>query len=323
MDNEESVETMPRTLLTVSAVIIILIIILGVLGNLLTILVYSLTPKIRNATAAFIVSLSFADLFFCIFVLPFSASRFIHGKWKYGDFVCKLYSFVEFGNVGVSLLFIMMISINRYVKIVHCQMYERIYTPLRTAAMIVFCWLVSFLMQLPTLLGVWGTYGYDEKLFKCDIVEDDNGRSSKSALFIIAFTLTFSTIIYCYSRIFVVYFRSKSRIRQNSTFQQSDRNKNADNQRDLRFTLIMFTIFISFIACYVPQTIITLVDEKKEKPALYVVGYDILSLSACVNPIIYALMNKQFRDGIIQLLPVKNTFNPDYQTNQTVSASLK
>jgi hypothetical protein len=40
--------------------------------------------------------------------------------------------------------------------IAHHNVYSRIYKKLWIAAMIAFCWALSFGMQVPTLLGVWG-----------------------------------------------------------------------------------------------------------------------------------------------------------------------
>jgi hypothetical protein len=44
----------------------------------------------------------------------------------------------------------------RYIMIAHHNVYSRIYTKLWIGAMIAFCWVLSFGMQVPTLLGVWG-----------------------------------------------------------------------------------------------------------------------------------------------------------------------
>ena len=40
--------------------------------------------------------------------------------------------------------------------IAHHNMYNRIYKKVWIGAMIAFCWVLSFGMQIPTLLGVWG-----------------------------------------------------------------------------------------------------------------------------------------------------------------------
>lgn len=127
-----------RPLLTIAAVMTILIMIVGICGNLLTIVALVKCPKVRNVAAAFIIrfvcvgseltyysllnffrvpphSLCVADCIFCVLVLPFNALRYIQGTWTHGDLLCRLVPFVQYGNVGVSLLCIAMITINRLV----------------------------------------------------------------------------------------------------------------------------------------------------------------------------------------------------------------
>lgn len=134
-----------------------------------------------------IFSLCIADCLFCMVVLPFNVFRFIHGTWTHGDLLCRLIPFLQYGNIGVSLLCIAMITINRYeskrvgkttfttiffpysskmtvilnyryIMITHNTSYAQIYKKHWIATMIVFCWLVAYGMQLPTFFGVWGKF---------------------------------------------------------------------------------------------------------------------------------------------------------------------
>lgn len=49
-----------------------------------------------------------------------------------------------------------------------------------------------------------GKFDYDSKLGTCSILEDDQGRSSKPALFVMAFVVPCLVIVICYARIFIV-----------------------------------------------------------------------------------------------------------------------
>lgn len=44
----------------------------------------------------------------------------------------------------------------RYIMIAHNGLYSKVYKKYWIAFMIVFCWIFSYGMQLPTLLGIWG-----------------------------------------------------------------------------------------------------------------------------------------------------------------------
>lgn len=102
-----------RPLLNFAAVATILIMIVGICGNSLTVLALLKCPKVRNVAAAFIITLCIADCLFCAIVLPFNAFRFIQGTWTHGATLCRIIPFLQYGNVGVSLLCIAMITINR------------------------------------------------------------------------------------------------------------------------------------------------------------------------------------------------------------------
>lgn len=52
---------------------------------------------------------------FCLLVLPFDSIRFINASWADVGFLCVLVPFLRYGNVGVSLLSVAAITINRFV----------------------------------------------------------------------------------------------------------------------------------------------------------------------------------------------------------------
>ncbi|XP_021937582.1 G-protein coupled receptor moody-like isoform X2 [Zootermopsis nevadensis] len=302
-DNELS--RFSRPLLDFAATMTVLIMVVGILGNLLTIVALIRCPRVRNVAAAFIISLCVADFMFCTFVLPFSSSRFIYGTWIHGDFLCQLFPFMRYGNIGVSLLLIAMITVNRYIMIAHHNVYNRIYKKLWIGAMIAFCWMFSFGMQIPTLLGVWGIFGLDKKLGTCTILNDSNGNSAKTALFIIAFLIPCCVIICCYALIFWVVHKSESRVREHAVGSHPKAPKSKSKEhRDLktkrnewRITKMVLAIFLSFVICYLPITIVKVADKDVHFPGFHVLGYIMLYLSACINPIIYVIMNKQYRQA--------------------------
>uniref|UniRef100_A0A1B6DYU7 G-protein coupled receptors family 1 profile domain-containing protein n=1 Tax=Clastoptera arizonana TaxID=38151 RepID=A0A1B6DYU7_9HEMI len=298
-----------KHILTLAAITTITILVVGVVGNLLTIVALLRCPRVRNVAAAFIISLCVADCMFCILVLPFNASLYIFGKWVFNDILCTITPMIRYVNVGISLLSIAMITINRYIMIAHYSLYTRIYKPVWIACMIIFCWLLSFGMLVPTLLGIWGKFDYESKLITCTIVKDENGRSAKTALFITAFIIPCLIIIICYTRIFWVVHSSESRMRKHAAKNPKDINrtskekKEAKNRRnEWRITKMVLAIFLSFLVCYLPITIVKVVDSEVQQPNLHLLATIMLYLSACINPIIYVIMNKQYRQAYKTIL---------------------
>ncbi|XP_063228650.1 G-protein coupled receptor moody-like isoform X2 [Bacillus rossius redtenbacheri] len=306
----------PRPLLDFAATVTILIMVVGVLGNLLTVVALLRCPRVRNVAAAFIISLCVADFIFCIMVVPFGASQFVHGTWVHGAVLCTLVPFMRYGNVGVSLLSVAMITVNRYIMITHNSLYNKVYKKVWIGAMIAFCWLLSYGMQTPTLFRVWGAFDYDPNLGSCSIVPDEHGHSAKTALFIIGFVIPCILIVCCYTRIFWVVHKSEKRMREHATSVRvsvSEANSNqakpkpkskSREQRDLkakrnewRITKMVLAIFLSFVVCYLPITLVKVADSNVRYPGFHVLGYLLLYLSSCINPIIYVIMNKQYRQA--------------------------
>ncbi|XP_044728397.1 G-protein coupled receptor moody isoform X2 [Chrysoperla carnea] len=298
-----------RTILTMASVATIALMVVGVFGNSLTIIALAKRSKIRTMAAAFIVSLCIADLLFCFTVLPFSASHFLHGTWVHGDLLCSLIPFLRYGNVGVSLLSVAMISINRYVLIAWPHLYPRIYTRCTVAFFIAFCWLFSYGMQLPTLLGIWGEFGYDARLGTCTIKKDEHGRSSKTALFIIAFIVPCLIIIVCYAKIFLVVKKSHARVQRHTS-----RTTSEGKRSEWSVTKMVLAIFLGFLICYLPITLVKVADENVTYPGFHITGYLMLFLSACINPIIYVTMNKQYRQAYRDALICKSN-SPQQNTD--------
>lgn len=233
----------------------------------------------------------------------------------------------------------------RYVMIAHHSSYGKIYKRHWIAAMIIFCWVFSYGMQLPTLVGAWGTFGYDKKLGTCSILADVHGHSSKTTLFITAFLIPCLIIIACYTKIFWVVHKSEQRLKRHANKQNSipnnlrttpltpssaetvngqSRVSSADSssfstdvkheavlkqatsrikdQREVRakrnewrITKMVLAIFLSFLVCYLPITIAKVADQDVEHPNFHILSYIMLYMSACINPIIYVIMNKQYR----------------------------
>lgn len=311
--NPSELSKFSPAMLTFAAIVTGIIMIIGLFGNLLTVVALLKCPKVRNVAAAFIISLCIADFLFCAVVLPFAISGFWNQTWSHGRPLCLLVPFLRYGNVGVSLLSIALITLNRYIMIAHHSWYARVYRKHNIAMMIVFSWMFSYGMQIPTLVGIWGKFDYDAELGTCSIVPDNNGRTSKTALFVIAFLVPALLILICYARIFWVVHSSEQRMREHQRSQNSgpgalnsstnvDKRSTIKDNRDTktrrnewRITKMVLAIFLSFLVCYLPITIAKVADSHVRFPLFHVAGYLLLYASACVNPIIYVIMNAQYR----------------------------
>lgn len=148
--------------------------------------------------------------------------------------------------------------------------------------------------------------GYDETLGTCTILRDSAGRSPKTTFFIIAFALPCVVIVSSYARIYWRVRASHARLQRHAHNDNTTVHiSTSDAQRrrgEWRVTKMVLAIFICFLICYLPITLVKTIDDKVKHPNLHIAGYLLLYASSCLNPLIYVTMNKQYRRAYVRAL---------------------
>jgi protein trapped in endoderm-1 len=118
-------------------------------GNLLTIIALLKCERLRkHATTSFLLSLTFSDLLFCAIMMPLQAVRYYYRAWTFGDFLCQVFPFVFYSNVCVSMLSMILMTINRYILITFQHLYPKIYTTKMIIVQLFFAWFIAFLIMV-------------------------------------------------------------------------------------------------------------------------------------------------------------------------------
>ncbi|CAM4676117.1 unnamed protein product [Leuciscus chuanchicus] len=94
-----------------------LLVVLSCIGNLLVLVILVLYEKFRSMINILILNLALSDLLFT-FGLPFWASYFIWG-WTFGEIGCKAVKFLFYVGFYSSVLFLTLMTIQRYMAVVH------------------------------------------------------------------------------------------------------------------------------------------------------------------------------------------------------------
>lgn len=335
----------PTALLHFGATCCIVFAIIGIPGNIISVIALVRCPRLKkNVTTWFIVNLCIADALICAFSNPLSVSTLIQRSWAYGDTLCEVFPIIRFTNVGVSLLSVVTITVNRYVLMVHPSYYKIIYRKRNMAVMISLIWIISFLFVLPPLLKVWGKFGFDPSAGSCTVLKLNN-RSPKVFIYVFAFVLPSFAFIICYSRIYWVVRKAHKNVQEQlnvsserqDEFNEKDSSKSpksatldntrgklhltsASNKRkkkqlsrDIRLLRMILVIFCTFIICYLPMTVVKVSRKERDLPVTNILGYVAFYFSSCVNPIIYVIMSQEYRKAYKNLF----TCSKDTTTSST------
>ncbi|NP_001184213.1 G protein-coupled receptor 84 S homeolog [Xenopus laevis] len=70
-----------------------------------------------------------------------------------------------------------------------------------------------------------------------------------------------------------------------------------------KVTRMCFVVFLFFVVSYIPFLLLNIFDAKNKAPQmLHMIAANLTWLNSCINPILYAAMNRQFRDAYKRVL---------------------
>ncbi|XP_071480695.1 octopamine receptor beta-2R-like [Diadema antillarum] len=293
--------------INIISILYMIIAAVGMLGNILVAVAVSLSQKLHTVTNVFVVGLSMFDFFTC-FALPFQAVavRATEG-WPLPMGICSMVAGMAVVTQSGSVLTLAMISINRYLLITKPkEIYQQIYTPVRTGIMVAF----TFLFPLTMIVGPGiNSLGYSTKYKVC--LWDTNRRSAMvlQSIAAVAFFTSTLIIICCYTAIYRFIRRHLKDM--HTRFQNGHPNANHHanhalqpplpptpflftglNKRQLEITKNLGCVMLVFFACVLPYSCILLYPTN-QVAGIYIAM--LFLLPSTINPILYAAKHPHFR----------------------------
>ncbi|XP_026050988.1 B2 bradykinin receptor-like [Carassius auratus] len=129
-----------------------LISILGVLGNSVVLCVFCLQRKPCSVADVYLGNLAAADLIM-VLCLPFWTVTIAQGyQWNFGQLLCKVICTIISMNYYCSILFLVLVSVDRYLALAKPMKPSRLRSPDWAKRICVVIWTVGFMLSLPTLL---------------------------------------------------------------------------------------------------------------------------------------------------------------------------
>ncbi|XP_076817585.1 somatostatin receptor type 2-like isoform X1 [Clavelina lepadiformis] len=134
--------------------ITLIICVIGLIGNLVVIfVVFALKEFKKSVTHWYVLQLAVADAIFLI-TLPFKASADLENNWYFPDWMCKAKETILYLNYYASILFLMIMSIDRYIAVCHAFSNRLNVLRKKRSAIIIamVTWTLSLLLTIPEML---------------------------------------------------------------------------------------------------------------------------------------------------------------------------
>ncbi|XP_065585829.1 probable G-protein coupled receptor 34 [Cyrtonyx montezumae] len=271
-----------------------LIFTVGLLSNVLALWVFSCSMQRRTSITVYMRNLALSDLLLTL-CLPFRIA--FQGRSEPHVF-CNIVGAFFYLNMYVSISFLSLISLDRYLKIIWPLQKYRIHTVSCSTLASGMVWVVSSAFMMPFFFEKRGKGPCDLKCFHF------RSKSTMAASFnmatVAAFFIVLLLFLYFYSKIF-------AKLHQVSSMKAQQLNKKTSTRAITK----TFVVLIIFIVCFTPYHIVRIpyilaqvgaIASLPWKQGLHLANELVLCISAlnsCLDPIIFFFLSSSFRRAVL------------------------
>ncbi|XP_053469344.1 P2Y purinoceptor 11-like [Ictalurus furcatus] len=258
----------------------------ALMGNILALwLLVTKEKKNWHTGVVFSCNLVISDIFYAL-TLPLLIDNYSRNRqWIFGDAVCKIERFLFTCNLYVSIYFIMCISVNRYLAIVHPFFTHKHIRPKHAKIISVFVWIFVASISSPLL------YFSGVNRDRCFIFANLDKKSSLKSTYrvfmvvigcLVPFLVTFASY---FGVLWVVF-----------------KNANITSLEKKKVALIVGLVCVLYTVSFVPYHILQIVSFKlreEGKTNCYVRnGYQVSKALACLNMCLHPILYMAVFDSI-------------------------
>ncbi|NXO62208.1 CCR8 protein, partial [Phainopepla nitens] len=261
----------------------------GLVGNALVLWILTVFMKIKTMTDVYLLNLTVSDLLL-VFSLPFLVQYSILSQWTFGNALCKIISSVYFIGFYSNVFFITVMSVDRYMAIVHSLHVQGIRTSAIGFITSLVIWTVAILASMPDLLFFQVVNDNNQILCLPHYPGGNNGwkNFSNFEVNILGWLIPVVVLIFCYHSIL------------KSLQKCHTKNK-------YKAIKLVFIVVIVFFLSWTPINIVLFLDSLKnmsiiddcqtsQRLDLAMELTEALSfVHCCLNPVIYAFVGEKFK----------------------------
>ncbi|CAG6021393.1 unnamed protein product [Menidia menidia] len=279
-----------------------LIAVASVVGNVMVVWAVKINKSLRDTTFCFIVSLALADIAVGALVIPLAITISIGLQTHF--YSCLLVACTVLVLTQSSILALLAIAIDRYLRVKIPTRYKRVVTPRRAGLAVVICWTVAFIVGLTPMLG-WNNLRrlQQNDPNNTDLIITCQFENVISMDYMVYFNffgwvlppLLFMLVIY--AEIFYMIHKQLNNKKLNTS--HSDPNKYYDKELNLAksLALVLFLFAISWLPLHIINCITLFCPGCKTPIVLLYVAILLTHGNSAVNPIVYAFRIKKFRSA--------------------------
>ncbi|CAH1232458.1 neuropeptide FF receptor 2-like [Branchiostoma lanceolatum] len=283
---------------------------LNIVGNPLVCLVVAKNKNMRTVTNLFIVNVAVCDFFVGGICMPFTLVNNLKAGWVFGEVMCTLLPMLMGMAVVGSVYTLVAIAVDRYLAVMKPT--DGKLSSAATSVIIVSIWVTACVVMIPS--AVQAQYKDHDGNPTC--YETWPSLESKQAYTMSLFVLCYLVPLLAITGLYLcagarLHNRSAKRNRSAEQTSQSRNqshtaNKSSNNARVFRMMVAVVALFASL---HLPLWVATLLNDFATPTRglglvlyryIYPIAHWLAYANSCVNPILYAFLNRNFRQGFIK-----------------------
>ncbi|XP_068670008.1 D(1) dopamine receptor-like [Montipora foliosa] len=277
----------------------IIVMIVTIFGNSLVCIAVYVYRRLHSPTNWFIASLAVSDFLYASASLPFrilSNVTIIQDVW-----ICKTWIWVDMACAAASIANLVVISVDRHLKITKPFVYRRKMTNLRSVLAIGGVWLYAATLSTLSIIAWPGARGV--RLSAYGLCTNTN-KTFYTVVNIVAFLFPLTVLVTCYSMILrTVWIQFKRMQHMTANFSSNeDRHTRKSVRREFKVTKTIAIVLLTFTLCWTPFFIVFTIQQYDTsivrhipEVLFYLIVMILPNLNSTLNPMIYAYFNTEFR----------------------------
>ena len=289
----------------------ILILIASLVGNVFVVYAIHRFPRLNTVTNILIENLAWTDICMAIFHMPFWIVSLYYGRLMFSNATCQIVgsTLLMFGTVSLNTLAI--IAVNRYLNVVKKHIYVKLFGGRRVAKLSCFLtWIVATMFTSPPLYG-WGAVTFSEKFTDCVLAWEWEHFPYIVVLLTFAIILPTVLIFYAYISIYRKVRVSAVRLASHSIGVNlpNESLREIAQSSEQKVLLTSFTVVCVYLICWLPVCVVGLSQlfGYQQSRVFYMAAINLMFSSSFSNPIIYGLLNPQFKEAFKNIFGLRNT----------------
>uniref|UniRef100_A0A8C3QQQ4 G-protein coupled receptors family 1 profile domain-containing protein n=1 Tax=Cyanoderma ruficeps TaxID=181631 RepID=A0A8C3QQQ4_9PASS len=269
-----------------------LVFVFCLLGNILVLWVLLTRKRLTTMTDICLLNLAASDLLF-VLPLPFQA-HYASDQWVFGNAMCKIMAGIYYTGFYSGIFFITLMSVDRYIAIVHAVYATRIRTAtcgIIISLILIVTWAVAVLVSIPGV--AFHKTQKESSGYTCSAHYPSDSTIDWKYFFILKMNILglfipMVIMILSYSQILKTLFRSKNEKKQKAV--------------RLIFVIMIFYFLFwtpfhisSFLHTFQNSLFIPNCELKGQLEKAIQVTETISMIHCCINPVIYVFVGEKFR----------------------------